>query len=109
MSPRRTPVSRLPTAHARRPVSPDAEFEPGLAGHLRDTMTPKALVELWGRFVDGTSEFESLMRRAILRALAIRVGNGVRIDPGVGFVHPETFDVGDGAFIGAQAYLQGGK
>jgi acetyltransferase-like isoleucine patch superfamily enzyme len=107
MSPRRTPVSLLPASHAKRVVVPDADFEHGLAAHLRNTMTPKAILELWGRFVEGTSDFDALMRRAILRALAIRVGDGVRIDPGVGFLHAETFEIGDGVFIGAQAYLQG--
>jgi acetyltransferase-like isoleucine patch superfamily enzyme len=107
MSPRRTPVSRLPAAHAKRIVTPDAAFEHGLADHLRATMTPKAIVELWGRFVEGTADFDALMRRAVVRALAVRVGDGLRIEPGVGFLHAETFEIGDGVFIGAQAYLQG--
>ncbi len=107
MSSRQTPVSRLPATHARRPIVPDAAFESGLATHLRATMTPKAITELWGRCVDGTSDFDALMRRAVLRALAVRVGDGVRLEPGVGFLHAETFDIGDGVFIGAQAYLQG--
>lgn len=107
MSPRRTPVSRLPATHATRVITPDADFEHGLADHLRATMTPKAIVELWGRFVDGTGDFDALMRRAVLRALAIRVGDGLRVDPGAGFLHAETFAIGDGVFIGAQAYVQG--
>ncbi len=107
MSPRRRPVSRLPATHAQRPIVPDADFEIGLAAHLRDTMPAKAIVDLWGRFVDGTSDFDAILRRAILRALALRVGDGVRIDPGAGFLHAETFEIGAGVFIGAQAYLQG--
>jgi acetyltransferase-like isoleucine patch superfamily enzyme len=107
MSPRRTPVSRLPTAHTRRAIVPDAEFEHGLAAYLREKMPAKAVVDLWARFVDGTSDFDAIMRRAILRALAIRVGNGVRIDVGAGFLHAETFEVGDGVAIGPHVYLQG--
>lgn len=107
MSPRRASVSRLPASHATRPIVPDGEFERGLAAHLRDTMTAKAVLELWGRFVDGTSDFDLLMRRAILRALALNVGDGVHVGPGVGILHAETFDLGDGVFIGAHAYLQG--
>jgi acetyltransferase-like isoleucine patch superfamily enzyme len=107
MSPRRTPVSLLPAAHAKRVIVPDAEFEPGLASHLRATMTPKTIVELWGRFGDGLTDFDALMRRAILRALAVHVGDGVHIEPGVGFLHAETFEVASGVTIGAQAYLQG--
>lgn len=107
MSPRRASVSRLPASHATRPIVPDGAFERGLAAHLRDTMPAKAVLELWGRFVDGTAEFDVLMRRAILRALAVNVGDGVHVGPGVGILHAETFDIGDGVFIGAQAYLQG--
>jgi acetyltransferase-like isoleucine patch superfamily enzyme len=107
MSPRRAVVSRLPASHAHRPIVPDADFERGLAAHLRDTLGTKAVLELWGRFVEGTGDFDVLMRRAILRALAVRVGDGVRIDPGVALLHPETFEIGDGVVIGAQANLQG--
>jgi acetyltransferase-like isoleucine patch superfamily enzyme len=70
-------------------------------------MPAKAVLELWGRFVDGTSDFDLLMRRAILRALAVNVGDGVHVGPGVGILHAETFDLGDGVFIGPHAYLQG--
>ncbi|MCC6849833.1 MAG: N-acetyltransferase [Deltaproteobacteria bacterium] len=70
-------------------------------------MTPKAIAELWSRFVDGASDFDARMRRALLRALAVRVGDGVRVEAGVGFVHAETFEVADGVFIGAHAHLQG--
>jgi acetyltransferase-like isoleucine patch superfamily enzyme len=107
MSPRRAAVSRLPASHATRPIVPDGAFERGLALHLRDTMPAKAVLELWGRFVDGTSDFDLLMRRAILRALAVNVGDGVHVGPGVGILHAETFDLGDGVFIGPHAYLQG--
>ena len=107
MSPRRASVSRLPASHATRPIVPDGAFERGLAAHLRDTMPAKAVLELWGRFVDGTSDFDLLMRRAILRALAVNAGDGVHVGPGVGILHAETFDLADGVFIGAHAYLQG--
>jgi acetyltransferase-like isoleucine patch superfamily enzyme len=107
MSPRRASVSRLPASHATRPIVPDGDFERGLAAYLRDTMPAKAVLDLWGRFVDGTSDFDLLMRRAILRALAVNVGDGVHVGPGVGILHAETFDLGDGVFIGAHAYLQG--
>ena len=47
------------------------------------------------------------MRRAIWRAVARKFGNGVRIGSGVGFKHLETFEIGDGVFIGDQSYIQG--
>ena len=39
--------------------------------------------------------------------MARRFGHGVRIDSGVGFKHLETFEIGNGVFIGAQSYIQG--
>ena len=47
------------------------------------------------------------MRRAIWRAAAKRCGHGLQVGSGVGFKHLETFEIGDGVFIGAQAYIQG--
>ena len=42
-----------------------------------------------------------------MRALCKRFGNGVRIGCGVSIRHPETFDIGDGVFIGDHAMLHG--
>jgi acetyltransferase-like isoleucine patch superfamily enzyme len=93
--------------HGRREVTPDPEFEVGLAGHLKATYELAGLVELYGRFVSGDGSVDSLMRRAIWRAAARHVGDGLQVGQGVGFKHIETFEIGDSVFIGAQAYLQG--
>jgi acetyltransferase-like isoleucine patch superfamily enzyme len=47
------------------------------------------------------------MRRVTWRALARSFGHGVRIGRGAMAIHPETFDIGDGVFIGEQAIIQG--
>jgi acetyltransferase-like isoleucine patch superfamily enzyme len=39
--------------------------------------------------------------------MARRFGHGVRINGSVNFRHLETFEIGDGVFIGAQAFIQG--
>ena len=96
-----------PAVHGQRPVAPDPAFEMDLSRHLSRHYTPAALVEHYARFANGDGELDSLMRRAIWRAVARKFGNGVRIGPGVGFKHLETFEIGDGVFIGAQAYVQG--
>ncbi len=93
--------------HGRRRIEPDPEFEIDFAEHLRGHYGPAGLIELYGRFALGEGELDRTMRRLLLRALCRTFGHGVRIDPGVGFRHPETFEIGDGVFIGAQAYLQG--
>jgi acetyltransferase-like isoleucine patch superfamily enzyme len=100
--------SRLaPAVHGRRPVEPDPSFEVDLSRHLGRSYAASALVEHYARFANGDGELDALMRRVIWRAVARKFGNGVRIGPGVGFKHLETFEIGDGVFIGAQAYVQG--
>ena len=93
--------------HGTHQIQPDADFELELSRHLRTHYFPDALLDQYARFANGDGEFDCLMRRAIWRALARKFGNGVRIGSGVGFKHLETFEVGDGVFIGAQAYIQG--
>ena len=93
--------------HGRKTVDPDPAFEIGLAEHLREKLGREGLLELHGRFALGDGALDVLMRRAIWRALARRFGNGVAIGSGVGVKHPETFEIGDGVFIGAQSYIQG--
>ncbi len=104
------PVSesrRLAAVHGRKRAEADPPFEVGLSQMLAEHYAPPALVEHYGRFSNGDGELESVMRRAIWRAVARRFGNAVQIGTGVGFKHLETFEIGDGVFIGAQAYIQG--
>jgi acetyltransferase-like isoleucine patch superfamily enzyme len=97
----------VPAVHGARQVEPDPLFELDLSCHLSRSYSPAALLEQYVRFAHGVTELDNLMRRAIWRALARKFGNGVRIGYGVDFTHLETFEIGDGVFIGAQAYLQG--
>jgi acetyltransferase-like isoleucine patch superfamily enzyme len=94
-------------AHGVREVKPDAEFEVGLADFFRKTHLREQILDLYQRFSLSDEPFDALMRRAVWRAVARRVGNGVWIGSGVGFKHLETFEVGHGVFIGAQTYIQG--
>jgi acetyltransferase-like isoleucine patch superfamily enzyme len=96
-----------PAVHGRRQVEPDPSFEVDLSQHLGRSYSPAALLEHYSRFMNGDGELDALMRRAIWRAVARKFGNGVKIGSGVGFKHLETFEIGDGVFIGAQAYIQG--
>lgn len=48
-----------------------------------------------------------MMRRVVMRALCKRAGNGLQVGPNVVLKHPETFELGDCVFIGAQAMIQG--
>lgn len=97
----------LQAVHGRHEFRPDPDFEVGLAEYLRSTHDLVCLIELYARFVAGDTAIDQLMRRAMWRAACRRFGHGVRIGPGVGFKHLETFEIGDNVFIGAQAYIQG--
>jgi acetyltransferase-like isoleucine patch superfamily enzyme len=93
--------------HGKQEPRHDPEFEAGLSDALRKQYGREALVELYGRHALGDGYLESLMRRVIWRALAKRIGSGLSVGVGAGFKHLETFEIGDGVFIGANAYLQG--
>ncbi|MBD2414761.1 N-acetyltransferase [Nostoc calcicola FACHB-389] len=85
----------------------DPDFEIELAEYLRTQYEQKPLVELYARFVTSDGDFDGLMRRAIWRAVARKLGHNVRIGNGVGFKHLETFEIGNQVFIGSQSYIQG--
>jgi len=97
----------VPAVHGKAKVQDDPEFEIGLSAHLREKYTREALVALYAEFAIGDDAFRHLMRRAVVRAIAKRFGHGVTIGSGVGFKHMETFEIGNGVFIGANSYLQG--
>ncbi|MCF2148976.1 acyltransferase [Desmonostoc muscorum LEGE 12446] len=85
----------------------DPDFEIELAEYLRTQYEQKPLIELYARFVTSDGDFDALMRRAIWRAVARKLGHNVRIGNGVGFKHLETFEIGNQVFIGSQSYIQG--
>lgn len=93
--------------HGKRKVRSDPAFELDLSQHLRASCSLAALLEQYSRFANGDGELDNLIRRAIWRAAARRFGHGVKIGSGVGFKHLETFEIGNGVFIGDRAYIQG--
>jgi acetyltransferase-like isoleucine patch superfamily enzyme len=102
------PPSRvLRAVHGIREIAPDPPYEIGLSDHLKSVYSRQGLIELYTRFTMGDGSLDKIMRRAIWRAAAKRFGNGVTIGTGVEFLHIETFEIGDGVFIGAHSYLQG--
>ena len=107
MSPKK-PGSRIVKAvHGSAAVAADPDHEVGLAAWLRNSYDQAPLVELYGRFAVGEGPIDQLMRRAIWRAGARTCGDGLRVGASAGFKHLETFEIGHGVFIGAQAYIQG--
>lgn len=101
-------TTRVVTAvHGRQEVQPDPDFELGLSESLKASYGTGGLVELYGRFANGDGAVDALMRRAIWRGLARTCGAKLQVGSGAGFKHAETFEIGKGVFIGAQAYIQG--
>ncbi len=100
-------VRLVRAVHGRRRIKPDPAFEVGLSRALKAGHSPQELLELLGRFAAGPGAFDSLMRRALWRALAKSFGHGVAVGGGAGFKHPETLTIGDGVFIGEGAFIQG--
>jgi acetyltransferase-like isoleucine patch superfamily enzyme len=100
-------MRRVAAVHGRRELVPDPPYEPAFAAGLRERYSREALLDLYGRFAQGQSDFDALMRRAIWRATARAVGDALRVGRGVATTHLETFTIGSGVFIGDHAIIQG--
>lgn len=95
------------SVHGLREEHTDPNYELELADHFRAQYGLEELMDLYTRFALGDGNLDSLMRRTIWRAMVRQFGQGVTIGSGVGFKHPETFEIGNQVFIGAQSYIQG--
>ena len=100
-------VRIVPAVHGLEPVQPDPLFEIQLAQDLARRCAPAEIMALFRRFNQGEDYVDFLMRRTCVRALAKRCGDGLRIGPGVGLRHPETFEIGSGVVIGEQTVIHG--
>ena len=101
-------TSRIVKAvHGLRGRPADPAYQSELADELKRTYGHQGLLELYGRFANGDGFVDALMRRAILKALSRQCGEGLQVGANAVFKHPETFELGEGVFIGAQANIQG--
>jgi acetyltransferase-like isoleucine patch superfamily enzyme len=108
MSVNRAGEARLVQAvHGRHERPADPGYQTGLVEELRQSYGRAGLIDLYGRFATGDGVVDTLMRKAIWQAIARNCGAGLQVAGGAGFKHPETFEIGNGVFIGAQAYIQG--
>ena len=98
---------RVAAVHGTAPVTPDPADELELADRLKRDESPERLVELATQHAYGDADDDRRMRRAAWRALARRFGHGVTIGRGALAKHAETFEIGDGVFIGEQSFIQG--
>jgi len=97
---------RVPAVHGVRPTERDPDEELALAEELRSKSRDEVL-QLAATYALGGDDHSARMRRAAWRALSRRFGHGVRIGRGAIASHPETFEIGNGVFVGEHAFIQG--
>ena len=93
--------------HGLQQVAADPADEVAESVRLRDRESREALLETYAAAAFVDSPAGARQRRVLMRALCKSFGNGVRIGLGVLVLHPHTFEIGDGVFIGNQTFLQG--
>jgi acetyltransferase-like isoleucine patch superfamily enzyme len=98
---------KVEATFGRKETQPDPAWEIGFAAALREKNPCEELMALFGQFRSGESSFACLMRRVLMRALCKAVGNDLQVGPDVVLKHPETMEIGNSVFIGAQAMIQG--
>lgn len=97
----------VPATYGVQDVPPDPPEDLALAEQLRRDRTRDELIALASEHGHRDTAADARMRRVVWRAMTRSFGQGVRIGRGVLVTHPETFEIGDGSFIGDQAILQG--
>jgi acetyltransferase-like isoleucine patch superfamily enzyme len=100
-------VRTVPAVFGSKKVLHDSTWEWDLAAHLKQTHTPLELLALFSRYRNEEGPFESQLRRVIFRAMCRTAGHALQVGPGVVVKHPETIELGDAVFIGAQTMIQG--
>jgi acetyltransferase-like isoleucine patch superfamily enzyme len=93
--------------HGLRKVQADPQFELDMAAHLSEQLSREQLLEAFSDYGYRTSPIDIIMRRVCLRALVKTLGAATNISKNVSVIHPETFEIGDGVFIGEQTIIQG--
>jgi len=93
--------------HGFKQVTPDPAEEVAESRRLRETERRETLLQRYSTAAFSDTQDAVRERRVLMRALCRSFGNGVRVGLGVLLVHPHTFDIGDGVFIGDQTFLQG--
>ena len=93
--------------HGLRKVEPDPQFERDMAAHLKEQLSHEQLLQAFSDYGHGTNPIDVIMRRVCLRALVKCLGAAANVRKDVSVIHPETFEIGDGVFVGEQTIIQG--
>jgi acetyltransferase-like isoleucine patch superfamily enzyme len=101
------PKRQVAATFGRRDVPVQPVWEKEFSAALRSSYSLQELLELFGRFRAGENAFDRSMRRVLMLAMCKSAGNELQVEPNVTLKHPETFELGDCVFIGAQTMIQG--
>ncbi|MBD3169716.1 MAG: N-acetyltransferase [candidate division Zixibacteria bacterium] len=96
----------VPAVSANKPLEESDEIS-RFADYLRDCFDKNELSNLYFQFEHAHGPLADLYRSLTLRAIIKSCGICLSIEPGVKFKHPETFEFGDGVFVGTNVFLQG--
>ncbi|WP_263383684.1 acyltransferase [Granulicella arctica] len=88
-------------------ITKDPMWQRDYAAHLRAHFTLTELLAMHARYRGAASSFDSLQLTSIYQAMCASVGHGLRVEADVVVKHPETFEIGDAVFLGAQTMIQG--
>lgn len=97
----------VPAVFGSSKVLHDPGWEWDFAAHLKQTYSPLELLALYSRYRSEDGPFETQMRRVVFRAMCRTAGHGLQVGPEVVLKHPETMELGNAVFIGAQTMIQG--
>ncbi len=98
---------QLAATFGRREMGNDPAWELEFAAFLKAANSAEVLGDLFARFRGGESRFDGLMRRVLMHAACKKIGQDLQVGPNVVLKNPETLEIGDCVFIGAQAMIQG--
>lgn len=98
---------QVPATFGRREMRQDPAWEREFSGFLKTAHSPEELANQFAKFRGGESAFDLMMRRILMRAMCSAVGNDLQVGANLVLKHPESMEIGDCVFIGAQAMMQG--
>jgi acetyltransferase-like isoleucine patch superfamily enzyme len=98
---------KVPAVFGSAKLIEDPAWEWEYAAHLKQTHSPQELLALYARYRSEEGKFETQLRRIIFRAMCRTAGHAIQVGPEVVLKHPETMELGNSVFIGAQTMIQG--
>lgn len=100
-------IRTVPAVFGSAKMVEDPSWEWEFAAYLKKKHTPQELLAIFSKYRNEEGSFETSMRRILIRAMSKSVGHSLQSGPGIVFKHPETMELGDAVFLGAQTMIQG--